>query len=631
MAGCGQRLRRFEAMPSTPPHAQPAADGPVRLATDGSIRLAADGDRPSSLVRLLPSAPVGWYDRAAWLAIAVVLAIALTTFRDFGVTMDEAPHLGYGAHILNWYTSGFTDEGALTYRANYYYGGGYDLLGAIFRRIAAPMQEVIALHLLGCLVGVLGLIGTWKLGRLLGGPRAGLLALGIVTLNPVLYGHMFNNPKDTPFAVAYVWSLYFMTGMIARLPRPSRWTLVGLAISIGVTMSVRIGGMLLLCYLVLVLGLYALHAGWLRRSVLATEAQSFHALKIGAGVGLGAWMVMLLGWPWAQLDPLRRPFIALTRMSGFDAHERDMPFAGVEMSNFDLGWDYLVHYFAIQTPEPTLALALCGTLWGVYVLVRGVVRGELLVHHRQGLALLLLGMAIWLPPVYAVAKGSILYDNYRHFLFIIPPFSVLGALVLDIALGWARRRFGAVGAVVGAGLLVIASADIIYVMWRMHPHEYVYFNRIIGGLGGAVGHYDTDYYGNSYKEALEDLHARLWRTERKAYLNTVYTFTGCISGFAVLRHLPPNIIAYDPKKGDEGADFHTGYHRYHCHEKFPDAPVIVSVQREGGELCVVKDLRPLRGLKKPPPVRVKPGAKAEAPNEAQGEPGDEPAGAENFQ
>ncbi|HEY0133958.1 MAG TPA: hypothetical protein VGB85_07755, partial [Nannocystis sp.] len=154
--------------PSTPPRAQPAAAE----------------HRQSSLVRLLPEAPVGWWDRAAWLTIAAVLVLAVATFRDFGVTMDEAPHLGYGAHILHWYTSGFTDEGALTYRANYYYGGGYDLLGAIFRRIAAPMQDVIALHLLGCLVGVLGLVGTWKLGRLLGGPRAGFLALGIVTLNP---------------------------------------------------------------------------------------------------------------------------------------------------------------------------------------------------------------------------------------------------------------------------------------------------------------------------------------------------------------------------------------------------------------------------------------------------------------
>ncbi len=552
-------------------------------------------DAGSSLGRLLPQASRSGYDWVSWLWLAGVLTVVLVTVRHYGVTMDEAPHLGYGTHILNWYTSGFTDDTALTFRANYYYGGGFDLLGAMFRRLVAPMQDITALHLLSSLAGVLGLFGTWKLGRLLGGPRAGFLALVIVTLNPVLYGHMFNNPKDTPFAVGYVWSLYFMVAMISRLPRPSRSALVGLAVAIGVTISVRIGGLLLLCYLGLILGLYALHAGWLRRSAAATEAQSFHMLKIGAGVGAGAWAVMLLGWPWAQQDPLRRPFTALTRMSGFDAHERDMPFAGVEMSNFDMGWDYLVHYFALQTPELTLVLALAGTLWGLYALAR---HGRRLENLRPALALLLLGMAIWLPPVYAVAKGSILYDNYRHFLFIIPPFSVLAALVLDIALRWAWRRFGWVGWAVGGGLLMLAAVDTAWAMARMHPHEYVYFNRFIGRLGGAVDNYDTDYYGNSYKEAVEGLHRHLWQTERKAYLNGVYTFTGCISSFAVQRHLPPNIRGYRARKGDQGADFHTGYHRYHCHEKFPEAPVIFRVVREGGELNVVKDLRPLRELEK---------------------------------
>ncbi len=543
----------------------------------------------TGLARLLPGDRPDRLDRLAWLWLAGVLLIALATFRDYGVTMDEAPHLGYGAHVLRWYTSGFADTSALTFRANYYYGGGYDLLGAIFRHLAAPLEDVIALHLLGCLVGVFGLLGAWKLARLLGGARAGLLALVLVTLNPVLYGHMFNNPKDTPFAVGYVWSLYLMTAVIAGLPRPPRRALVGLAAAIGATMSVRVGGLLLLCYLALVLGLYTFAGARPRRSARAGEALGFPALRRGAGVGRGAWAVMLLGWPWAQLDPLRRPFVALTRMSGFDAHQRKMPFAGVEVSNFDLGGDYLAHYFALQTPELTLALALGGTVWGLHALLRVGWRVE---HHRRALALLLLGLSIWVPPIYAVAKGSILYDNYRHFLFIIPPFTALAALWLDQILTYTERARGRLAARVAAGLVALACLDVACTMARMHPHEYVYFNRLIGGLGGAVRNYDTDYYGNSYKEAVESLHAHLWRTEREHYLRSVYTYTGCISGWAVGRHLPPNIRGYREQPG--GPDFHVGYHRYHCDAKYPDAPVIHRVEREGGELTVVKDLRPLR-------------------------------------
>lgn len=546
------------------------------------------------LARLLPASVrglgLGW-DRAAWLWLAAALILAIATFRDYGVTMDEAPHLSYGAHILRWYSSGFTDDTALSFRANYFYGGAFDLLGALVRRLGAPLDDVTTLHLLGCLVGVLGLLGTWKLGRLLAGPRAGFLALVLVTLNPVLYGHMFNNPKDTPFAVAYVWSLYFMTAVIAGLPRPPRRALVGLAVAVGLAMGVRIGGLLLLCYLALALALYALGQLRLRRDAAATEASLFNLLKIGAGVSIGAWVVMLLGWPWAQLDPLRRPFLALTRMSGYDDHKRMMPFAGVETSNFDLGPDYLAHYFALQTPELTLALALGGTLWGVYTLLRA---GGRLEHHRRALALLVLGMAIWVAPVYAIVKGSVLYDNYRHFLFIVPAFTVLAALFLDHLLDLLQRLWGRAAALVCGCLAAAACVDVAWTMGRMHPHEYVYFNRLIGGLAGAVGNYDTDYYGNSHKEAVEGLHRHLWRSERERYLNTVYSLTACMSGWAILRHLPPNIRGYYKERaGDTKPDFHAGYHRYHCHERYPEAPVIFRVVREGGELAVVKDLRPL--------------------------------------
>jgi len=36
-----------------------------------------------------------------------------------------------------------------------------------------------------------------------------------------------------------------------------------------------------------------------------------------------------------------------------------------------------------------------------------------------------------------------------------------------------------------------------------HPNEYVYFNELIGGIKGAYGNYDTDYYMNSIREDCE--------------------------------------------------------------------------------------------------------------------------------
>ena len=511
----------------------------------------------------------------------------LLTYGEYGITMDEAPHLGYGAKLLAWYNSRFSDTGALTFRTNYFYGGGFDLLGAMFRNVVKPLGPYEAIHLLGGLVGVLGLVGVWRLGRVLAGPRAGLIACVILTLNPVYWGHIFNNPKDPPFAVAYVWSLAFMVAAIAALPRPSRALQIKLAVAVGLALSVRVAGMLLICFFGLILLLHAVHAGWLRRSVSSFAAQLGAASRIGIGVTAGAWLVMLIGWPWAQLDPLRRPLIALTRMSNYNEHRRQMPFAGEQIWNFDIGWDYLPHYFGLQLPELVLVLLIAGTLHGVFSLLRHGGRRD---QHRQALALLLLGMAIWLPPLYAVVKSSILYDGFRHFLFVVPPICALAAVMIE--LGLSRLRSRALKAAAG-GLLVASAVDIGAQMVRLHPHEYVYFNRLIGGLPGAFGKYDTDYYGNSYREALESLKTWLWRTEPDEYLNNIYYITGCVSHKTARHYSPPNFLSFKDRHGAKIADFHTGYTRYHCDERYPDAPEVLRVERLGVLLNVVKDLRGL--------------------------------------
>jgi hypothetical protein len=51
-----------------------------------------------------------------------------------------------------------------------------------------------------------------------------------------------------------------------------------------------------------------------------------------------------------------------------------------------------------------------------------------------------------------------------------------------------------------AGAAALAAADMV----RLHPYQYVYFNRLLaGGLASAVDRYETDYWSASYKEGIE--------------------------------------------------------------------------------------------------------------------------------
>ena len=79
---------------------------------------------------------------------------------------------------------------------------------------------------------------TQRVGRLFGGPRVGFLALTLMTITPVYYGHMFINPKDIPFACGMVWSLYLMCRAVELLPRvPLKYVLL-LGAVFGITLGV---------------------------------------------------------------------------------------------------------------------------------------------------------------------------------------------------------------------------------------------------------------------------------------------------------------------------------------------------------------------------------------------------------
>src|SRR5215471_9193828 len=186
------------------------------------------------------------WDSLSLAVVIVATALVLATFRDYGVTWDEDAHNWYGNFVLGYYLSFFGDKTALHWRDLYNYGAVFDTMAAALNRIS-PIGVYETRHLLNGFVGVLGLIGCWKLARAVAGARAGFIAALLLILTPNYYGQMFNNPKDIPFAAGVVWATYYMVRIIPTLPRPPPLLVAKQGVVIGASMGVRIGGLLLVC------------------------------------------------------------------------------------------------------------------------------------------------------------------------------------------------------------------------------------------------------------------------------------------------------------------------------------------------------------------------------------------------
>src|ERR1700710_2264244 len=186
-------------------------------------------------------------DDLAMLTLAVVSIVASLTFRDYGLGWDDYTHAEYADLLLKMYGSGFKDTGALSFANLYMYGGGFDMAAALLHKII-PLELFETRRLLGAVVGVIGLAVTWRLGRRVGGPLAGLVALLLLALCPTFYGHMFMNPKDAPFAVAMIILMLGLVRLADEYPQPSARTVLVIGLGAGLSIGSRILGGLALLY-----------------------------------------------------------------------------------------------------------------------------------------------------------------------------------------------------------------------------------------------------------------------------------------------------------------------------------------------------------------------------------------------
>ncbi|HTZ36541.1 MAG TPA: glycosyltransferase family 39 protein [Stellaceae bacterium] len=530
-----------------------------------------------------------WSRCGRWERLTVALVVGafllvLATFRDYGVTWDEDVQNWYGNLVLTYYLwllgLAHPPQWQLLFRYAdmYNYGALFDLGAAIVNRFS-PLGVFETRHLLNGLVGILGLCGAWKLGRRLGGPRAGLIAAAFLLLIPNYYGQMFNNPKDIPFAVGCIWAIYYMVRLVPFLPAPPWRLVVKLGLATGAAMAVRVGGLLLLCYLGLMLSLWgvwqAIAARRLRLLVSIGWQSAWRIFLPGAAIG---YAVMLVFWPWAQGDPIHRPLQALATFSN-EIFWAKVLFDGRLFAASSLPWDYLPVFIGLDLPELILALLLAAPIVAVLLLARG---GNW--RCERVLPLFMLGFAIVFPVVYAIAARAVLFNGMRHFLFLLPPIAVATALVGEAAL---RQLAGFAYRVPVYGALGLYGVAHLSVMVMLHPDQYVYYNGFVGGVAGAEHRFKLDYWANSFAEAVRGLEAQLRRQYGADFEER--EFTVAVDGPIVSAryYFPPNFRSVtDPKN----ADFVIGFTLADTDRALGDQPVC-EVKRMGALLSVVVDHR----------------------------------------
>ncbi|MGH6684163.1 MAG: ArnT family glycosyltransferase [Pseudolabrys sp.] len=527
-------------------------------------------------------------DRVAVMVIAAVAVVAGITFRDYGLGWDDYTHSQYGDLLLKLYGSGFADTRALSFVNLYKYGGGFDIAAALAAKIL-PFDLFETRRLIGAAVGIVGLFATWRIGRRIGGPGAGLIALVLLAGCPLYYGHMFMNPKDAPFATAMAVLLLGIVRACDEYPQPNTRTVALTGIGLGLAFGSRVlAGIAAPCALFALMFIVVVEArarGW--KPAVQKCGQFLWAMLPALGLG---YLIMGLLWPWSVVSPLN-PLHAAEYFDTFFEKPWEELYEGRLIAVPDMPASYLPHLFVLKLPEIMLALGLTGTV-GAFV---AAARRSVAINRRA--TLIIVALSATLPIAVAMAARPALYNGLRHFIFVVPPFAALGGLAATRIAELVRRRSTAALGVLVV-ILIIGISLPVSDMVRLHPYQYTAFNWISGGVRAAQNKYMLDYWGLAFKQATKELRMRLAAAGEHPPPGRRWVVAICGPQASASEELGPQ---FETTFNRKTADFALALGTFYC--RHLQLPIMASIEREGVVYANVYDLR---GAPMPPLLTVPP-------------------------
>jgi len=413
--------------------------------------------------------------KLSYLFWIVLLGIFIRLSFDAGISGDEYLHLNHSYDVINYYKTFGQDRSCMDTPKTFlkYYGQSYDNLATLISEIFGIDDIFTLRHILSMIAGWLVVLFTWLTARELSDKKTAWLAVILILVSPRLIGHSFNNLKDIPFALGFIASLYFLLRYLKDMKDSPFSVKAGLIAAIAFTISIRPGGLLLIAYM------------WLFAGLRSLQLYKFD----------------LKNWPFALENPLWNPILSSIVMTDYYVTIRQL-FEGTLYWSDQLPWYYLMKYIVITIPVAVIA----GVLLSIFYLKKAFTDKEISLNT------FILLFYTFFPILFILIKSSNVYGGWRHVLFIYPPLIILSAIGLMWVFDYLQNKYLKY---TFAAVILLLLVQPLSFMIRNHPLEIVYFNQLTGGLKGARGNYEMDYYFHSTRPAAEKLKKYLEETEEK--------------------------------------------------------------------------------------------------------------------
>lgn len=447
----------------------------------------------------------------------VFFVAALLTLHDYGVSWDETIHFRRGQAYLRYFLTGETNYDTLpkpilqgtagdpqkipSPRRSFYQNDNQNaeyflnkdvghppingelaaLSNYVFFQKLGILDDISAHHVFNILTSsLLVFVVVFFTASTLGIFPAAIAFLALATY-PLFWAESHFNVKDPPEAAFFAATIWLFYESMKR--KSALWLTLSFlffALALGTKFNALFIPIILIPFLLV---RYRKSINRLTKTLWTIPKGYLLVLLLGPllvlAVFVGTWPFLWQSFP----DNLFRIF-EFYKQAGAGVRYQPDKFFIFGFNTYPLRW------IILTTSPLVLALTTIGII-------------SALLNHKKYKYAPLLWLIWFLIPVLRVSiPGASIYGGIRQILEFLPAMIMLSGLGAWQIAVWVKRK---VPTTFVKLVLVSAFAWPIFVLFKMHPNQNVYFNFLIGGLSGARQHSFPSWgnsFGNVYKQGI---------------------------------------------------------------------------------------------------------------------------------
>jgi len=500
----------------------------------------------------------------------IFLIIGLFIFQDYGLSWDEKLQRDIGLTNIKYI---FRNNQSLLNFQDRHYGPAFELVLISAEKLINPKANLetkanyYLRHLITFLSFYLGVIFFYLLlKKSFRNWRLGLLGALFLILSPRIFSHSFYNSKDIPFFSFFIISIYTL---IKYLDNKKVSNAIIHGIICGFLIAIRISGII-----VPLLTLIFCAVDFFVFTKLRNKNNSF--------LSLGHYLFILIVstiifWPFLWAHPLLNFIEAFKKMTSFPLNATAL-YLGKDYQFRNLPWHYIPLWIIITTPILYFVFFISGLLTSIKQFFLGPIK-----FYQQQKPFFILICWFFIPITMVILFRTPVYDEWRHLFFVYP--ALIGIAIYgfnSIYQKIAKRH--KILPIIYFFIIGCCLLNISLWMIKNHPFQNLYFNRLAGkNMSQIKNKFELDYWGLSYRKALEYILKHDRNQFIKIYVNTVAgEYTSLIFPESLRKRL---IYVDNPNK----AKYFIGNYRWHK-EDYPYKEEYYSLKIDNAKIVVIYKL-----------------------------------------